>query len=310
MGMSLPSIQLDAFVELAKVGNFSKAAQNLHITQSALSQRIRKLEEELQTTLLIRNRSGIRLTETGEKLLRYCHSKNRLEEEAIESLKSKDSKELAGVVRVAAFSSVLRSVVIPSLAPLIQKNPKLLCEFKSYEMNELPDALQRGQADFAVIDYKWEKDGVETVSLGFEEYVVIESKRHDVRPDVYLDHDTADSATHHFFRAQTGKYRPFRRSFMGEVYGILDGVRLGLGRAVMSRHLVEENSSIRILNQFKPRRTEVFLHYFEQPYYSKLHQAIRDALEQYSPYARESTPPCSSRNVLAFHWDLLRSDIG
>ena len=113
--MSLQSNQLDAFMAVAELLNFTKAADKLHITQSALSQRILNLESELQTTLFIRDRSGLKLTEQSFDLIRYCQSRMTLEDEFINSLKSKNSKDLAGVLKIGGFSSVMRSVIQPSL---------------------------------------------------------------------------------------------------------------------------------------------------------------------------------------------------
>ncbi|MFM8314231.1 MAG: LysR family transcriptional regulator, partial [Deltaproteobacteria bacterium] len=70
--MSISSSQLDAFFACSQTGNFTKAAKLLHLTQSALSQRILNLEGELQTTLFIRERNGIRLTSAGRELVQYC----------------------------------------------------------------------------------------------------------------------------------------------------------------------------------------------------------------------------------------------
>jgi DNA-binding transcriptional LysR family regulator len=278
MDVSIPSAHLDAFTELARTLHFSRAAQALHITQSALSQRIQKLEAELGTVLLVRGRGGVQLTETGERLLRYCHLKNRLEEEATGFLKTPHNRELAGMVRLAAYSSVLRSVILPALAPLFRENSRLRCELKSYEVGDLPGVLQRGQADFAILDHPWEHANVEVVSLGEEEYVAIESKKHKTSETHFLDNDSADVVTQTFFRAESRKGPPLERSFLGDGYAILDGVRLGLGRAVMPRHLVRNDKSIRILPSFKSYKTGVYLHYYRQSFYSLLHEAVRKAL--------------------------------
>ena len=70
---------------------------------------------------------------------------------------------------------------------------------------------------------------------------------------------------------------------MGDVYGIISGVELGLGRAVMSKHLLKNNKAIRFVPGFKKYAVEVKLHYFEQPYYSKLHSQIVNELIKTTP---------------------------
>lgn len=64
---------LSTFLEVVKTRHFGKAAENLYLTQSAVSARIKLLEEYFQTTLFIRHRNSIQLTPAGEKLLPYAH---------------------------------------------------------------------------------------------------------------------------------------------------------------------------------------------------------------------------------------------
>lgn len=64
---------LSTFIEVANTRHFGKAAENLFLTQSAVSARIKLLEEYFQTTLFIRHRNSIQLTPAGQKLLPYAH---------------------------------------------------------------------------------------------------------------------------------------------------------------------------------------------------------------------------------------------
>jgi DNA-binding transcriptional LysR family regulator len=276
--MSLSSHNLDAFLTVARTLSFSKAAEQLHVTQSALSQRIQKLESELESSLFIRDRAGLRLTELAEKLLRYCQVRETLEIEFLKEITTQKKDELAGILRIASYSSVLRSVVLPALSPFLRKNPDIQCEFFSREISELPGLLQRGEADFIITDSPVSREDLVSKTLGHEEYVVIESSKHSSPPNIYLDHDAQDTATSEFFKKQKGKRPAYRRSYLDDVYGILDGVALGLGRAVMSRHLLEKNFPVSVLSDFQPRRVEVVLQYYAQPYYSKLQERVVNEL--------------------------------
>ncbi len=65
----LPSAaELTYFIEIAACGNLSRAAERLGVTQPALSQAVRKLEDEVGVPLLIRSKTGVRLTKSGERL--------------------------------------------------------------------------------------------------------------------------------------------------------------------------------------------------------------------------------------------------
>ena len=279
MAMKLPSHQISAFLELAKTKNFSKAADKLGVTQSALSQRVSNLESDLETTLLIRGTNGLQLTPAGELLLRYCQTAESLEDELLGKLKS-SSPALSGVIRVAGFSSVMRSMIIPSLASFLRANPQVTCEFKSYEVDELFEVLKSSKADLIVTDHCLKKSGVIEHALGKEEYVVIESAKYKTPADLYLDHGPFDTATEDFFRAQGGTPKNYRRSFMGDVYGIINGVEEGLGRAVMSKHLIKKNSKVKIIPGYKKFSKTVSLNYFDQSFYSALHKAVVQELQE------------------------------
>ncbi len=276
--MSISSLNLDAFLAVAQTEGFSSGAEHLNITQSALSQRIKNLEEDLGLTLFIRTPTGATLTEQGERLLRYCQTKNSLESELIHELNGAKNIEVSGTIRVASYSSVLRSVLIPSLKPLLQKHPHLLCEFVCAGMSDLPSMLQRGETDFIVMDYRLAKANLETAVLGQEKYVLIEGLKSFDRDDIFLDNDFSDRATETFFKVQGSKSPKYRRSYFDDCYGIIDGVAQGLGKAVMPEHLVSNNSKIKIAKGLKPHKVDVVLHYYSQPFYSRLHQAVIDTL--------------------------------
>ncbi len=282
MAIKLPSHQISAFLELAKTKNFSKAAEKLGVTQSALSQRVSNLESDLETTLLIRGTQGLQLTPAGELLLRYCQTAESLEDELIGKLKS-SSLILSGVIRVAGFSSVMRSIVIPSLAPFLRLNPHVSCEFKSYEVDELFEVLKSSKADLVITDHSFQKTGLIEHSLGKEEYVVIESVKYKTPADVYLDHGPHDTTTEDFFRAQVTSPKNYRRSFMGDVYGIINGVEEGLGRAVMSKHLIKKNTKVKIIPGHKKFSKTVSLNYFDQSFYSALHKAVVEEFKEQAP---------------------------
>ena len=64
--------QLDAFVEIARRGNVSRAAEALFLSQPALSARLKSLETELGAALFVRTKRGVRLTDAGRAFLPYA----------------------------------------------------------------------------------------------------------------------------------------------------------------------------------------------------------------------------------------------
>lgn len=67
--MRVDYLGLEAFVAVAELGSFSRAARKLNLTQTALSHRVRKLEEDLGQRLLVRSSREVSLTQTGMALL-------------------------------------------------------------------------------------------------------------------------------------------------------------------------------------------------------------------------------------------------
>jgi DNA-binding transcriptional LysR family regulator len=281
--MGLSSLHLDAFYSAAQTLNFSQAAKELHITQSALSQRIKSLEEDLGLTLFVRMPRGVALTDAGTRLLRYCQARNSLERELIEDLKGTASEGLGGELRIGGYSSVMRSIIIPALAPVLRTNPKIRAHIQNAEMRHLQEMLTTGVVDFIVTDDKIHRADMESIKLGEEEYVMVESRDHEVADDIFLDHDPQDPMTAQFFALQDGTPNNYKRSFMDEIYGICDGVALGLGRAVISRHLIARDSRLVVSPGYQSMRVPVFLHFLAQPFYTELHKQVVSALQDGCP---------------------------
>ena len=282
--MTLPAHQLDAFHAVAETGGFSKAAKRLGVTQPALSQRIQQLEAELRRRLFVRSPTGVTVTDAGARLLRYCEAKRALESEVLDDLAVESNvgaaAELAGTIRVAAFSSVARSCILPAITTVFRDNPRLIIEFTVCEMSELEVLLGQGSTELVILDHVVPRPDVEHTPLGSEELVLVESKRHRARDDVYLDHDPEDKTTLRFLGRNGVKTRFVRRSFFDDVYGVLDAAALGFGRAVVPKHLLvgTVGDHLRIVPDMKPTRSPVVMHYFRQPSYTRAHAAVREAL--------------------------------
>lgn len=271
--MSLSSIHLDAFSELCRTSSFSAAAKNLHVTQSALSQRIKNLEEDLKATLVIRDRASLKLTLAGERLLQFCTTREKLENECIEEIVG-TTDEASGVINISAFSTILRSVVIPSLSRLIRELPNCKINFSSKEIRDLPSSLQRGEADIIFLPQEVVREGVTSKLLGYEKNVLIKSSHHESIPDRFLDHGSDDTTTKDFFNRQKKKTKKLKRGFYDEIYTIIDGVKEGHGKAIVPMHLAKKEKGIKIARGFLPLKVPIYLHYFEKGYLTKLEAKV------------------------------------
>lgn len=116
------------FVTVAREGSFTRAAASLGVTQSALSQSIRGLEERLEIRLLTRTTRSVSTTAAGERLLQAIGSRfDEIESElaALTELRDKPG----GTVRITCGDHVLHSVLLPKLGPLVRDYPDITLEF-------------------------------------------------------------------------------------------------------------------------------------------------------------------------------------
>ncbi|MEY3901769.1 MAG: LysR family transcriptional regulator [Pseudomonadota bacterium] len=281
--MLISSDALAAFFAVAQTGNFSKAAKILHVTQSAVSQRVANLEKTLSTSLFVREHHRIQLTPAGETLRTYCALQRRTESEVLAQIANRRSQEkLQGKLRIASFSSVLRSVVLKSLHPLLAANPDLQLDAQSVEMNDLPSYLRSGKADFVVVDHEIIRPDVVSYYLG-DEINVLAVPTKGVCPDRFLDHDASDMCTDKFRKFQSPELPDAPRHYVDDIYGILDGIEMGLGKGVIAAHLVTNNSKVSIVKKLRPLRVPLWLHHLKAAWETPLQQAVVSALKANTP---------------------------
>jgi DNA-binding transcriptional LysR family regulator len=117
-----------AFITVAREGSFTRAGALLGVSQSALSQAIKLLEERLEIRLLTRTTRSVSPTPAGERLLQAIgHRFDEIENEldALTALRDKP----AGSVRITSGDHVLRTVLLPKLLPLMHRYPDIHIEF-------------------------------------------------------------------------------------------------------------------------------------------------------------------------------------
>jgi len=121
---------LAAFVAVAQEESFTRAAARLGVSQSALSQTIRALEERLGIRLLTRTTRSVSPTEAGERLLRTVAP--RFEEIETELVALSELREKpAGTIRITASDHAASTVLMPQLEKLLPQYPDIKVEINS-----------------------------------------------------------------------------------------------------------------------------------------------------------------------------------
>lgn len=174
-------------------------------------------------------------------------------------------------------------VVIPSLSRFIRKNPNIQIEMSTRELADLPALLQSGQVDIIITCGKINRHHYEEIYLGDEVNVLVESKKFNEIPEVYLDHNPDDRTTIEYLKLHGDKAQNLNRSYYGTINGILAAAEAGLGRAVIPLHLLREHKSLQVVRSERKLNVPVYLCYLKQPFYSKLHLASFDIIKKEVP---------------------------
>ena len=148
--MMIAHSQLPTFMVVAELLNLSAAARKLGITQTGATQRIKALEQSFGATLFTRSRSGMRLTEEGRLLLRYCTAVSGLEGQFFSGIGA------AGQIRevelcIVGPMSLLAGRVVPRYQEIVRKWPKLNLRFVIDSNANRLNQLKRGTCDLAFV---------------------------------------------------------------------------------------------------------------------------------------------------------------
>jgi DNA-binding transcriptional LysR family regulator len=140
--------QLRSFVAVARHGNVTRAAQDLYLTQSALSQQLRRLEESAGVALLRRTPRGVELTAAGEDLLTYAEDVLRRVDEARAALDAHAGSS-RGVARIAA--SPADAARLPAaLASFHADHPEVRVALRHAPAGDVATLVRRGSADLGL----------------------------------------------------------------------------------------------------------------------------------------------------------------
>ncbi len=138
------------FYQVAASGSFSEAAAKLFISQSAVSQAIKNLEQKLGSQLFMRQARHLQLTPEGEILLTHVGQAYNLIKSAETKLSEMQNLE-TGIIRIGASDTVCRYYLLPYLERFSRDYPKIKIQFLNRTSPQLMGALKEGIIDFAIV---------------------------------------------------------------------------------------------------------------------------------------------------------------
>lgn len=142
----------EIFDAVARQGSFNKAAQQLHLTPSAISHAIAVMEEELGFALFNRGKTGVTMTSYGASLYPSIRAVLNSDEALKQSVARMNGLE-KGKVKVAAFNSVCTCLLPGILKSFKAQYPQIEVEVYQGTYDDMKDWLRNGQTDIAFLSF-------------------------------------------------------------------------------------------------------------------------------------------------------------
>jgi DNA-binding transcriptional LysR family regulator len=138
--------QLQTFVVLARCCSFTRAGQELGLSQPAVSRHVQRLEAELGVALIDRPRAHVRLTDAGVRLRGYAEEVLEGRRRLVEAL-AKGPAPLTGDLRIAASSTPGEFLVPGLVAGFTATNPRVMAQVLVTDSLEVAEQIRRQRAD-------------------------------------------------------------------------------------------------------------------------------------------------------------------
>jgi DNA-binding transcriptional LysR family regulator len=242
--------QLQTLVAVARAQSFSRAAEDLGVTQSAISQSVKNLENKVGVKLFKRSGKNVVLTAEGVKLHSLASSFiDELDNTLIEIKHDKDS--MSGKVRIGTLIGVGKSWLAPELLSFATEFPELTVSISLGFQEDLMRDFENFKLDFLILPHGVLPNVGEKVLLSEEKVTLVIPKGNpfgltkkvtleDIEsvPTILFDQD--DHLFNNWCRRKFGKKpKTLNRKFVVNSHGnMLHAVKEGLGVAVVPNHVL------------------------------------------------------------------------
>ena len=257
--MSIQKYQV--FLHVMEAGSVSRAAEDMGLTQSAVSHALSSLEEDFGFKLLTRSRAGVRLSSEGKRILPAIRDILSAEERLRETVSSIHGLS-TGTIRVASFSSVAVHWLPAMLKAFQEQYPQIRFKLLNGDYHDVEQWLEEGAVDLGFVSLPTRAPGKVT-PLMEDRLLVILPKDHplaslDSFPIGYARQETfislLESSDHDLRRALDAEgIRPHIRFITKDDYAIIAMVEQGLGIAIMPELLLRGRTDNIAALELKPQ---------------------------------------------------------
>ncbi len=235
--------QLQAFLETARLGNVTRAADALFLTQPALSSRLKRLEQEVGGALLVRDHKGARLTDAGRAFLPHAEKAVAVITEAHRAVL--DAQAGLDGELVVASTQTISTYVLPSvISRFVAEQPAIRLGVHTSASEDLLELVLSGAAHVG-LGRSLQHPELESIPLYDEEYVWAVGASHPIagHDEVSLD-ELVDQTVMTMFRSPT--YRLYLRAVLRKS-GLPLHTVVDLDNAEMGKRMLQEGVGVGLL---------------------------------------------------------------
>lgn len=279
---------LEAFMAVAKYKTVHAGARAIHISQTAMTQRILSLEQRLKTTLFIRTRQGMQLTSEGEKLLRYCHTVADFSNETLIEMMNSGIESIQRV-KISGPSSIMISRIIPYSVTIMKQFPQLYISFDINDTDEIVTFLRTGLSQFSILKPEQVTRDMEAKALAPEKYLLVctnawknRKLKNILQSERIIDFDESDQMSINYLKKfDLLKYAQSDRLFVNRTESLSKMLIEGYGYGVLTKEFSNpfvKNGDLITLNSGKTFHNVLNLAWYARPEPPKYFLAIMNSI--------------------------------
>ncbi|MBN3002942.1 LysR family transcriptional regulator ArgP [Chromobacterium alkanivorans] len=284
--------QLETLSAVAETGGFDKAAKKLFLTQSAISQRIRQLEEQLGQPVLTRTIPA-EPTEAGRQLLQYFRQISLMENQLMNTLLPSGPRPEFTTLAIAVNADSLATWFLQAVQPVLDSQPVLL-DIMVDDQDYTHELMRAGHVVGCVSTRPQPIQGGDSLFLGHMRYLCVATRGFAQRyfPDGVTEPALAAAPTilysrkddvHREFLLHTASYHGgFPYLTVPTPQGFVEITRQGLAYSLLPELMLDDDIAAgRLIDLFPQQHLDIPLYWHHWRVESALSQALADAMERH-----------------------------
>jgi DNA-binding transcriptional LysR family regulator len=240
---------LEVFIKVVEKQNFSKAGEELHMTQPAVSQYIKALEESVGTRLLERSSRYVYLNQAGEIV--YRHAKEILALYAKMQTSLDDlTNHARGSISIGA-SYTFGEYILPRIIAKLRKNyPLIMPSVKIQNTQQIIELVAAHQIDIGIIEGSFHNEKLYTEAISYDEMFVVASPDHPLVVDTTKVRSITDLRDEMWILREKGSGTRQAADKLFEMYSMSPKNIMEFGSNQIIKESVEEGLGISLLSKW------------------------------------------------------------